>query len=242
MSRLYLKTGFQNQRTVIEEVFFTSPLKIAKPFYHNNYTQVMMMCASAGMLDGDIYDISLDIMPDTSLVFTQQSYTKIFKANKKGAEQNIRINVSDSAKLIFFSQPTIPFSGSIYNNFTEINLGRSSKFIMCDIISSGRLAMNEKLEFNIYRSRTAVYVENKLMFLDNQKLLADEMNLEGAGFFENYTHSGMIYAYGYDDLKIPEKNNICSAVTKAKAGICVRLFSNSSDEMVKFIETIIKQS
>ena len=83
MSRLYICAENKNGRTVITDSFFSSPIKIAKPFYYPDHTEIMMMTASAGMLDGDIYEIEIIVKENASLKFTGQSFTKIFKAGTK---------------------------------------------------------------------------------------------------------------------------------------------------------------
>ena len=102
MSRLYLKAENYAGRTVISESFFSAPLKIAKPFYHENFTTVMMMSASAGMLDGDCYDIEIKVCTGARLRFTGQSFNKIFRSTSgKGVAQKVKITVESGGELIY---------------------------------------------------------------------------------------------------------------------------------------------
>lgn len=196
MSRLYICAENKNGRTVITDSFFSSPIKIAKPFYRKDHTEIMMMTASAGMLDGDEYDIEIIVKSGAALKFTGQSFTKIFKSGEKGgASQKVKITVENGGKLYYFPQPVIPFTDSIFDCRTEVYLESGSSFVMQDIFSVGRTAMNEYLAFTKYRSRTAVYVDEKLVFLDNVKLVPKDTDFSEIGFFEGYTHSGMMYAY-----------------------------------------------
>jgi urease accessory protein len=53
---------FQNGKTVMSDCFFTSPFKVAKPFYRDNgYTEIMVMCASPGILASDKYNMRFDL-------------------------------------------------------------------------------------------------------------------------------------------------------------------------------------
>ncbi|MGN1481302.1 urease accessory protein UreD [Porcipelethomonas sp.] len=241
MSRLFLKAESRNGKTVISDSFFTAPIKIAKPFYCGNYTEIMMMTASAGILDGDFYDIEIQVMEGASFRLTGQSYTKIFKAAEKGAVQKVKINVEKDAFFIYFPMPVIPYGGSIFSNITEVHLCKNCRFVMCDILSCGRKAMNEEFLFQSYRSRTAVYVDGKMQFLDNQRFNPNEINLKGMGFFEGYSHAGMMYIYGCENVVIPESQTSESAVTKAADGTCIRIFSNSADEIVNQFRRVISQ-
>lgn len=241
MSELYIKAEKSNGRTVISDYRFTSPIKIAKPFYREDHTEIMMMAAAAGMLEGDFYNISIDVGENSSLTFTGQSYTKLFKSERTGSAQHIKINVEEGGTLMYFPRPVIPFAGSIYNAETEIYLNGCAGFAMCDIISCGRAAMNEKFLFESYRSRTSVYVDGKLSFLDNIRLAPSEMPLAGTGFFEGYSHMGMMYIYGYDitDIsKIPEAE---TAISKALNGVCIRAEANNADTLyTNFYEAAFK--
>lgn len=239
MSRLFLKAEHRNGKTTVTDSFFTAPIKIAKPFYCGNYTEVMMMTASAGILEGDFYDIEVQVAAGASFRLTGQSYTKIFKAAEKGAVQKVKINVEKDASFIYLPTPVIPYGGSIFNSCTEVHLDKNCKFVMCDILSGGRKAMDEQFQFKSYRSRTAVYVDGKMQFLDNQKFIPHEVNLNGIGFFEGYSHVGMLYIYGCENVVLPDSHTTETAVTRAADGTCIRIFSNSADEIVRQFRDII---
>lgn len=240
MSKLYLKAEDFNGKTILKDSFFTSPIKVAKPFYKSNYTEIMMMTASAGILEGDFYDIQIDLDNNTNLKFLGQSYTKIFKSQKNGAYQRVKISLKDNSKLIYFPSPIIPFEDSIFRNDTEVYLTGKSQLIFCDILSCGRVAMNEKFKFKSYRSRVSIYVDGKLIFLDNQRLVPSEVNLDSIGYFEHFTHTGFMFLYGFNVEDIPNFKGIEIGITKALEGNCIRIFANSSDDIMKFANKIIE--
>ncbi|MGN0600886.1 MAG: urease accessory protein UreD [Oscillospiraceae bacterium] len=238
MSILKLTAENRNGRTVITYTEFTAPLKIANPFYRDGYTEVMMMAASAGILEGDAYDIEITVKKNANLKFTVQSYSKIFKADSRGASQRVKISVESGGRLVYMPSPVIPFGGSIFDARTEVRLQKDSSFVMTDILSCGRTAMKERFEFTSYRSRTAVYVEDKLCFLDNQRFVPSETTLSGIGFFEGCSHIGMMYVYGKEPT-IPECERIEFALTKASRGTCIRAVADSADEIWQLFGKII---
>lgn len=239
MSKLYIKAEHKGKITAISESFFTSPLKVAKPFYHENYTETMMMTASAGIMDGDFYNIQLEVTEYANLKFTGQSYTKLFKAVKNGASQNIKITVGNNAHFLYCPTPIIPFECSIFRSNTEVHLSKSSHFAMLDILSCGRRAMNEEFSFNLYRSRNSIYIDNRLVFLDNQRLAPKEINLLEIGFFEKYTHIGMLYVYGYNIEELPETDNIEIGISDTFRGKCIRILGNNGDDIIHISEEIL---
>lgn len=239
MSELYLRAEKRGERTVISDSRFTAPIKIAKPFYCADHTEVMMMTASAGILEGDFYDIGITVGENAALKFTGQSYTKLFRAESVGASQQISITAEGGAQLMYMPCPIIPFGQSVFSSRTDIHLAEDSRFAMCDIISCGRAAMNESFKFDSYRSRTAVYVGGRLKFLDNVRLVPEEAELSGIGFFEHHTHMGMIYVYGFDPGALPELDGEAAA-TSAEAGICIRAAADSADDIVRFADRLLE--
>lgn len=238
MSRLYLKAENYAGRTVISESFFSAPLKIAKPFYHENFTTVMMMSASAGMLDGDCYDIEIKVCTGARLRFTGQSFNKIFRSTSgKGVAQKVKITVESGGELIYSPCPVIPFRESIFKGETDIEICDDSKIMMYDIFACGRTAMNEKFQFTEYRSRISVKKSGRLIFLDNTELLPSETDLCSTGFFEGNTHSGTMFCYGFPKPDIADAGEN-AAVTDTAEGWCARILADSSQHVTDFFEKI----
>ena len=244
MSVLNITAEYKNGRTVITHSEFTAPIKIAAPFYRKDHTEIMMMTASAGILDGDSYDINITVRENAALRFTGQSYTKIFRADKSGATQNVTINVEKGGTLIYAPCPVIPFGGSIFDGSTNVYLHPESRFAMTDILASGRIAMDEEFAFTSYRSRTAVYIDGRLKYLDNRSLAPENTALDSIGFFEGYTHTGSAYFYGADrsalDAMLPEYTSGEAAVSAAAAGISVRAAGSGADDMYRLFENMTR--
>ncbi|MGN0638397.1 MAG: urease accessory protein UreD [Huintestinicola sp.] len=240
MSILKLTAEYKNGRTVISDSKFTAPLKIALPFYREDHTEVMMMAASAGILEGDHYDIEITVKENASLKFTGQSYTKIFKAENQGASQNVKITVENGGTLIYAPCPVIPFGGSIFDSRANVYLCKDSRLAMTDILASGRTAMKEELAFKSFRSRTAVYIDGKPVYLDNRRLVPEEMPLRGIGFFEGYTHAASAYFYGADKQALEAALSGYTygeaALSAAAAGISVRAAGNGADPIHRLFE------
>ncbi len=238
MSELYIKTEYDENQTVISDSFFTSPCKVAKPFKRGSGIEIMVMMASAGMLDGDRYNIRYDIGGGCAVKITGQSYTKLFKCEHDKIKQDTSIYVGDGAALYYAPCPIVPFGGSVFEANTSIYLEESSKLVLCDILSCGRSAMGERLEFTSYKSKIKVYSRNKLVFMDHTRLVPSEHDLFGTGFFEGRTHAGLEYIRGAQTENIPELDGVEAAVTRAAEGICVRALSDSADDISRLFEII----
>ncbi|MDR0904663.1 MAG: urease accessory protein UreD [Oscillospiraceae bacterium] len=243
MSELYLKMENHAGRTVVSDCRFTAPLKVAKPFYRDDHTEVMIMQASAGLLSGDEYNITIDVAEGAEAAVTGQSYAKLFHANGgAGARQRVRIDVGDGASLCWFPSPVIPFAGSRYKSQSDIYLHENARFFLCDILACGRVGKGERFAFESFRSRTAVHVGTKLVFLDNTRLIPNECDTSGTGFFEGHTHIGLLYLYGCGDIKLPETAAAEVSMSDSAAGKCVRLLADSAQVLADYARAIAPQN
>ncbi len=236
MSILDITAGYNGSRTVITDCAFTSPLKIARPIYIGGLTEVIQMSASAGLLDGDEQHININVGEKAFLRFTGQSFTKIFRADKKGAVQNVRISVSSGGCLLYLPRPVIPFAGSRFKSTAEIYLEKGSRFFCWDILSCGRAGMGERFAWDSCCSRTVVYIDGQPVFLDTQRYIPKIYSPAGIGFFEGYSHIGTAYIYGAEDINIPGEGSITK--TNAREGICIRAAGNSAEEVLGYFGQI----
>ncbi|MDO4173162.1 MAG: urease accessory protein UreD [Eubacteriales bacterium] len=240
MGRLYIETARENGRTVIRDSFFTAPFKITAPFYSGDTAEIMIMQASAGILEGDSHEMEFVITSGSQVIITGQSYTKLFRMEHGRATQRVRITVEKDAFLCYLPRPVIPFKGSAFLNTNEIHLEPGAKFAMQDILSCGRKAMGERFDFRKYHARTVVYEDGKPIFVDNTRLVPSEFDISGMGWFEHDTHQGMAYFYGLDKLEAHETDSLITAVTEAKKGQLMRFLGSESDEIERSIRAYIE--
>jgi len=236
LSELSISTAFQNGKTVMSDCFFTSPFKIAKPFYRDNgYTEVMVMCASPGILAGDKYDMRFDLSDNTKTIISEQSYRKLYNTGDNFSWQNTQIHAGENAALYYVPYPVIPFAGSRFRSRTDIFLHPSSKLIFSEIFTCGRDGMGERFAFSEYSSRTTVYIDDKPVFLDNSRLLSGEADFSGTGFFEGYSCQGILFLYGFDNVSLPESEGIEAAVSKSSVGFIIRVLGYSANGLYRLL-------
>jgi len=238
LSELSISAVFQNGKTVMSDCFFTSPFKVAKPFYRDNgYTEIMVMCASPGILAGDCYDVRIDLADNTKTIISEQSYRKLYNTGDGFSRQNTQIRVGENAALCYVPYPIIPFAGSRFQSRMDINLRPSSKLIFGEIFTCGRDGMGERFAFSEFLSRTAISVDGKPVFLDSSRL-ASGADFSGPGFFEGYSCQGVFFLYGFDEAALPECEGIEAAVSKSSAGFTIRALGNCANNLYQFFQKI----
>lgn len=241
MGQLYIESSLLKGKTIISDSRFTSPFKITKPFYSGDFAEIMIMQASAGILEGDRHELDFYVRNDTKLKITGQSYTKIFCTDSGAAYQKTKIRVDSGAELHYLPCPVIPFSGSNFTCENNVYVTPGSKLALWDIFACGRVGMGERFAFRKYQSLTKVYENNIIVFADNTVYIPNERNLSSIGYFEGYTHTGIMYVYGYNDKELIGGQKVTAAITKTKRGQLLRVFGYSSEDIVDYMKQYINE-
>ncbi len=189
-SSLSLTADCRDGHTVLSDVKFTAPYKIMQPFSKSDGgIQVMLLAASAGIMEGDRQDFRFEILPGAELEFLSQSYDKIHQMKEGSAKRTTTARVCSGASFIFRPQPTIPFADSAYESEMEIFLeDESSRFFFSEILSGGRHAMGEDFAYRFYRSLIQIRRGEKLIYRDNTRYEPRSLPMDAMGMYESYTH------------------------------------------------------
>lgn len=249
-SVLYVKTKRIKDATMIEDSYFTAPYKIAKPFYNyeQNIVNLMVMCASAGILEGDYYRINMEIGKGSAISLQGQSFTKIHQMDTGYAKQENVFHLEENAFFDYDPKPTIPFAKSNYLSTTVCHMKKGSHYIYSEILSCGREKSGEQFTFKQYKNSNKVYYDDELLFIDNQLLIPEMQKVSDTGFFENYTQQAtLVYFYDNMDNSLVDRlycileqfNHMEAGIsTTHRNGIIVRMLAYSSDYLENIIHSI----
>lgn len=250
-SRLFLETAFQNNRTQIKDVYFTSPYKIMSPFVDGSHIEVMQMAASAGMLSGDVFQLELKFGRQSDVTYTSQSYEKVFRSKGKRTEKKVTIEVGEQAKIKYMPYPVIPFAESDFFGKNSIKVHPFATVLYADIFNCGRTGMGEYFQMKQYESSTRIYIDEQLAFADRTVLRPEQFQYQTMGMWQDFTHNGMLYLY------LPEKeqeekqiewirkeaknlDGLCG-VSRCQRGMVVRTLTMSGDKIFQFFKHISEQ-
>ncbi|CDG36338.1 Urease accessory protein UreD [Acetivibrio thermocellus BC1] len=249
-SRLYIRAKVSDGKTCLQDSYFTAPFKIAKPFYegHGGFMNLMVMSASAGVMEGDNYRIEVELDKGARVKLEGQSYQKIHRMKNGTAVQYNSFTLADGAFLDYAPNPTIPFADSAFYSNTECRMEEGSAFIYSEILAAGRVKSGEIFRFREYHSGIKIYYGWELIFLENQFLFPKVQNLEGIGFFEGFTHQASM---GFFCKQISDEliDKLCVMLTAMedvqfglsktkKYGFVVRILGNSSDRLESILKLI----
>lgn len=244
---LRLKTSLFHGKTVAEDIFFTPPFKLYSPFYEGDTAKFISMCAAAGVLAGDSHHISLDIGKGCNVNFTDQGYQKLFDTQDGGSSQRVDITVGTNATLKYLPHPVMTFGGCVHRAVNNVEISSDSRLAFGEIYCCGRTAMDEKFALERFSSRTEICIDGRADFIDNTLIEPKKFPVRGLGFFENFTHTGILYIYSSDREVLYEA--ICSVCGKysewvtaacscTERGLSVRALGNSGEDISELFSVI----
>ncbi|NSL86008.1 urease accessory protein UreD [Chitinophaga sp. Mgbs1] len=192
-SRVDISCKREGPKTLLVNSYFDIPYKVVHYGSKRlqDHLEVMMMCYSPGVMDGDTLQVSVHCPVNAEMKLFTQSFNKVHPM-KKGASQSMHVKVDEHALLQYLPMPTIPFRNAIFDVDNLIEVAVNGHLIWGDIISGGRIHSGERFEFSKLHSRTKVYCGGKLIFFDNQLMEPRKQPLERMLFFEGHTHQGTL--------------------------------------------------
>ncbi len=241
--RLKTKLGL-NQKSIIDEMYFTPPLKILQPFYEKEMTNIMLLSVSAGMMAGDHQEMQITIGERNKIKLSSQSYEKIHNTQDSKATRITKITLEPKAFLNFTPLPTIPFANSSFDNQTTILMQEDSVLHYGEIFCAGRVARGEKFAFKSFNSRLLIYQDDTLVFFDNTRLNPQTMDLENPCMFDSYTHFLHLIIFdsnkNFETLqeKITKSSINASLSVNAKGGIIIKALHHEAQELLDFKESL----
>ncbi|MGN0692464.1 MAG: urease accessory protein UreD, partial [Oscillospiraceae bacterium] len=244
---LKLKTSLSHGKTFAEDIFFTPPFKLYSPFYEGDTARFISMCAAAGVLSGDSHHISLDIGEGCNVYFTDQGYQKLFDTQDGSSSQRVDISVGANAVLKYLPHPIMTFGGCVHRAVNNVEISSDSRLVFGEIYCCGRTAMGEEFALERFSSRTEILIDGRADFIDNTLIQPKKFPVRGLGFFEGFTHTGILYIYSSDREALYE--DICSvcgkyservtaACSRTERGLSVRALGVSGEDISGLFGTI----
>lgn len=247
---------YKDDRTILKDISYTAPYKIAHPFYRKSgITEVMLMSASAGIMAGDRQEFSFRIGAKTKAALTSQSFEKIHRMESGNAKRTTNIIIESNAYFDYNPLPVLPFAGSAFESKTTVLLADStSRFVMQEITSCGRKAMGEVFAFRYYYALTEVRQGARLIYRDNTRFRPGEFDMAGIGMFEGFSHQANLLIFNITvsakqteairDLIANEAELIGGVSGNQENGMVIRLLGQNAQQLetlLAFIRKIMKK-
>ncbi|RTL59540.1 MAG: urease accessory protein UreD [Sphingobacteriales bacterium] len=249
-AELHIQAALRNGKTYLKQGYFSPPFKIANitEDKKSHSLQLMLMSSSPGILDGDEYEIKVEVEDDCSLQLLTQSYQRLFNM-KKGATQTLAVTIGENASFIYIPHPAVPHYESIFTSKNKIHLKNNSKLIWGEILTCGRKLNGEVFRLSKYHNLTEVYLNEKLIIKENLLIQPSLINPSLTGQLENYTHQASLIILDESintviikeeiAVLLSEVNEIDFGVTNAPVnGIIVLILGNKAEQLFQLLQSI----
>lgn len=199
----------KNENTVISEKRFDGLIKIS-PTIHLDSEKIstyFILGLGGGYVEGEKYKYSINLKEDSRTIITTQASTKVYKCeNGKKTEQETLINLDKNSILEYITDSVILYKNAIYKQVNNIYMDESATLIYSDGITSGWSKEGAEFQYNSVQLKSNLYVNNKLVLLDNLLVNPREDDVTKLGFFEGYQHFGTLVVINKNiNVKIIEK-------------------------------------
>jgi urease accessory protein len=248
-SELQINTAARNSKTYLQHCYFTRPFKVADiSGQHTAELHLTLMSASPGILDGDEYDMKVNVAAGTSLHLYTQSYQRIFQM-KSGAKQLFSVHLGAGSSFFYLPHPSVPHENAVFTAVNKIQMDKGSRLLWGEIITCGRKLSGEVFRCRHFQSTTEVRYEGKLVFKDVILLEPAQIPAGEIGQWEEYTHQGSLY---WQDLSVDAEEMAAevydllsaepgtrSGVSKTAAGaILVRVLGQGGEQLYQLFKKI----
>ena len=247
---LEIQVGSKNGLPFLKKIFFTTPFKVMNITENKKGKELhlMLMSSSPGILDGDEYEIDIEVQNHCSLQLHTQAYQRLYNM-KQGASQQMTVRLADDAAFCFLPHPSVPHEQSIFTSKNNFHLANNSCLLFGEVLTCGRKLNGEIFLLSKYQSTTHVFVHGKLVIKENLLLQPALINVHSMGQLEGYTHqASMLYLDEKTDVKkmqaqliqmLAEEKNIEAGITAAPLnGLIIRLLGNGAEQLFDCMQRI----
>jgi urease accessory protein len=246
-------------KTVVTKQFSQVPLQIQRALYLENSLPGMaylyVISPSGGILQGDRYRTDILLKNKATAHITTQGATRIYSMNANSASQILNITVNENCYLEYIPDQIIPYKNSRYYQKVNLEVHDDSTLIYSEILTPGRVAMEESFEYDICYLRThCKNQDGKMRILENTKIEPKKQKLKDFGILGEYNIVGTVYILTRKkdviDLEniineyIKDKNlvSVGTSILPDESGIIIRILGTKTDIIFDVIYKILEIS
>ncbi|MDU7549978.1 MAG: urease accessory protein UreD [Clostridium perfringens] len=195
----------KNNRTTINEIYYDGVSKVSPTISLDNekIPCYFLIHLGGGYLEGEVCDNYIELKDNCRSIITTQTPTIAYKCESGiSSKQFTTIKLGENSVVEYILDNTILFKNSMFEQYTDIYMKESSTFIYTDGITSGWSPDGEKFKYKFMRMRNRVFIDNKIVLLDNLILKPNIQEMHEIGLMEGYTNYGTAIVI---DRRINEK-------------------------------------
>lgn len=199
----------KNDKTIATKKFFEGLVKVSPTIKmdRENIPTFYLLQLGGGYIEGEKYKNIFMLKDEARAIITTQASAKVYKClNGVKTEQETIIELGKKSVLEYITDSVILYKDAIYKQVNNIYLDKSSTLIYSDGITAGWSPEGDNFKYNNVQLKSNVYVNNKLVLLDNLVVNPNANDVTKLGFFEEYLNFGTLLVINEDiDHKVIEE-------------------------------------
>ena len=248
---LRLRFERRGSGTVVAGCRYTLPLQTLAPVALDDPAAVVsILNPTGGLVGGDRLSIDVEATADAHAVLTTPSATRVYRTDGEDAVQSVKISIGPRAIVEWVPDHTIPFAGSAFRQTLDVEMDETSRLILVDAFSAGRVGRGEAWQFALLDS--AVSVRDRQGWLLHDRLAlrgpmtGTDTAWDGLGFAESHPYFATLAIIGSFDRErfTADVRQQCPGVDAgrvgvaalARGGLLVRCLAPSAPELIDTIE------
>ena len=187
----------EGERTVLGALRQAAPLRVIRPFYPEGAgpAHFYLLNTTAGILEGDQVEISLQLEKGTHAVVTTPAATRVHSMPSGEASQRTTLSVGPGAILEYLSEPVLPYAGAAFHQKTDITLEEGAILFYVDLLGPGRLGRGESFAYRFYENQLRITDGEGVLVQERFRLSPSEHPLGETGVMEGFSHLGTLYLF-----------------------------------------------
>lgn len=161
----------QPQHTQLARCFVKSPMKVQRPFYpEGEVCHTVTLHTAGGIVGGDRLSTQIHLEPQAHALLTSATAGKIYRSNGLESQQQLRVRLEAGACLEWLPQEVIAFNGAEFRQDTQVELAEDALWLGWELVRLGRTARGEQFLSGNWRSRTQIWQNGRLVWVDPQHI------------------------------------------------------------------------
>eukprot|EP01041_Mallomonas_annulata_P007577 gene7578-15536_t len=167
-----IEITYQDGKSRVTRLRGTYPMRFIEASTTNQICPVIFILGfGGGMVSGDELHIQGHIHSLAKACLRTQGSTKIFKNfDSQITSQNFHFHLREGSFLAILPDPVTCFKNADFRQSQIFSLTKTSSLVLVDWYTSGRSSNGEQWAFKRLNNQIKVYIEDKLIFLENLEL------------------------------------------------------------------------
>lgn len=169
--RLRSRQTYGQSRLV--DTFRTAPFHISSSLDRSGdgRCEVIIQGVGPGHLPGDRVEIDLTADAGSILIVRGQGANRIFSSmDGQTGVAEVTLNATEGGTLVYLPGELIPYRNAMLQQTTEVRVDASSRAIVAEVITAGRVGLGEHFCFRQLDLRTRIWFADRLILQERYRL------------------------------------------------------------------------